>query len=260
MKKWLTYLFLACLPYVLCEDFTFGADDITYELLTESGPNHIAYIPHFKILFNTIKIRTLLEFGQNIGTKYFLDNCNKVIGVDFISHGYGPGTFQSYLSLFAECPNWIPIAYFTGYQGSFPYWAPYKYLASEHVYKACSYQDVTHKSYTSIDDFYRYELGSFIKNLTKCHKINLAFVHPVLYLRSDLVELLFSKVDIIVAYDTHCRQVGEPADVYGYHRLQAPDNYEEIFLIGGAGTTVWVCKEEKYQNLIDTLKRYAQTL
>ena len=207
-----------------------------------------------------MKIKTILEFGQNVGTKYFIDKCNKVIGVDFISHGYGPGSFQSYMALYAECPNWIPIVYFTGYQGSFPYWAPYKYLASEHVYKACSYQDVTHKSYAHIDNFYRVELDAFIKNLAKCHKIDLAFVHPVLYLRSDLVELLFSRVGIIVAYDTNSRYSGQGDDKFGYTRLQVPEDYDELFLKGGNGTTVWISKQEKYQKLADTLKQYAQTL
>lgn len=247
-------LFLACASLAVhASDFNFKADDITYTFLTEPGPNRVDYIPHFKTIFDAIKIKTLLEFGENVGTKYFIDSCNKVISVDFITHGYGPGTLQSYLSLFAECPNWIPIVYFSGYQGSYPYWAPYKYLASEHVYKACSYQTVTHKSYATIDNFYRVELEAFIKNLIKCHKIDLAFVHPILYLRSDLVELLFSKVGIIVAYDTNCRHGGEIDDVFGYFRLQVPDDYEEFFLPGGAGTTVWVSKQEKYQKLRDAL-------
>jgi len=254
------FILLVCVQPVLSADFEFKAEDLTYDFLTQPGPNHIAYIPHFKKIFNSIKIKTLLEFGENDGTKFLIDSCNKVISVDFITHGYGPGTFQSYLSLFAECPNWIPIAYFSGYQGPFPYWAPYKHLASEHVYKACSYQTVSHKSYAKIDDFYRIELEAFIKNLIKCHKIDLAFIHPILYLRSDLIELLFSKIGIIIAYDTNCRAAAEPDDVYGYYHLKVPEDYEEIFLPGGAGTTVWISKKEMYQNLRDELRIYALML
>lgn len=253
-------VFLVSVLAVLHADSEFKAEDLTYDLLTEPGPDRIDYLPHFKKIFNTLKIKTLLEFGENNGTKVFLDTCNKVISVDFITHGYGPGTFQNYLSLFAECPNWIPIAYFSGYQGPYPYWAPYKYLASEHVYRACSYQTVSHKSYTKIDDFYRLELEAFINNVIKCHKVDLAFIHPILYLRSDLIELLFSKVGIIVAYDTNCRAAGEKDDVYGYYHLNVAEEYEEIFLPGGAGTTVWISTKEKYQQLREELKLYAQAL
>lgn len=252
--------FFTCLLSTLHANFEYRAEDLTYDFLIQTESEHISYLPHFKKIFSLIKIKTLLEFGQNQGTKFFIDSCNKVISVDFITHGYGPGTFQSYLSLFAECPNWIPIAYFSGYQGPFPSWAPYKYLASEHVYKACSYQTVTHKSYAKIDDFYRMELESFIKNLIKCHKIDLVFIHPILYLRSDLIELLFSKMGIIVAYETNSRAAGETDDVYGYCRLQSSEDYEEIFLPGGAGTTVWISKKPMYQQLRDELRLYAQML
>ena len=199
MKKWLLALAMsASLHSSLRADIS--ADEITYEWLT-SEEGYTPYIPHFKKIFSLTKVKTLLEFGLGNGTKYFLDSCNKVISIDFITHGYGPGSLQHYLSFYQELPNWIPIAYFSGYRGECTF-APYKYLASEHVYKACSYQTVTHKNYALIDDFYRIELNAFINSLIKCHKIDLAFVHPVLFLRSDLVELLFSKVNVIVATET----------------------------------------------------------
>ncbi len=218
------------------------------------------FIPHFKKLFSLIKTKTLLEFGMGDGTKYFLESCNKVISIDFISHGYGAGVYQHLLSEYREYPNWIPIAYFTGYRGDCTV-APYKYLASEHVYKACAYQTATLKNYAVIDDFYRLELNAFISNLQKCHKIDMAFVHPKLYLRGDLVDLLFSKVPVIVATETKSRGEGsKEIDVLGYHRLVCPDTYEEIYLPGGAGTTVFVAKKEAYYPLVQALKNYAEEL
>lgn len=233
-----------------------SVDEMTYEWLA-SSTNNAYYLPHFKKMFNLMKIKTLLEFGMGNETKYFLDICNKVISIEFITHGYGPEHFQHMLSLFKEIPNWIPIGFFSGYRGDFTF-APYRYLASEHVYKACSYQTTTHKNYAFIDDFYRIELNAFIANLIKCHKIDVAFVHSVLFLRSDLVEALFSKVNVIVALDTHCRKIGMDTDVYGYSRLTVPENYEEIYLPGGGGTTIWVVKKEAFYSLTEALKTYAQ--
>jgi hypothetical protein len=259
MKKWLLALtlYVSTLSLLRAES---GADDITYEWLTTPGEGYTHYITHFKKIFNATRVKTLLEFGTGYGTKYFLDTCNKVISIDFITHGYGPGPFQHYLNLYQECPNWIPIAYFSGYQGNFPSWAPYKYLASEHLYKACTYQTVTHKNYALIDDFYRTELDSFIKGLTKCHKIDCAFIHPVLFLRSDLIELLFSRVPLIIATETNCRHEGESNDVYGYWRLRVSDDYEEIFLPGDSGMTLWIAKKEIYRTFTESLKDYAASL
>ena len=254
MKKWLIAFYLSFTALSFAGSKT---DHITYEWLTTPGDGYTHYIVHFKKIFQLTKIKTLLEFGMGMGTKYFLDKCNKVLSIDFITHGYGPGPFQSYLDLYQECPNWIPIAYFSGYQGNFPSWAPYKYLASEHVYKACTYQTVTHKNYALIDDFYRTELDSFIKSLTKCHNIDCAFLHPTLFLRGDLIELLFSQVPIIIATETNCRQAGEENDVYGYSRLRVSHAYEEIFLPGDSGMTLWITKKESYAPLIKALKKYA---
>jgi hypothetical protein len=252
MKKWL--LALGVLIGLHSSVNAESADEITYEWLT-SNEGNTHYIPHFKKIFSLTKVKTLLEFGMGNATKYFLDSCNKVISIDFITHGYGPHTLQHFLSFFQEFPNWIPIAFFSGYRGDST-WPPYKYLGSEHVYKACSYQTVTHKNYALIDDFYRLELNAFINSLFKCHKIDLAFVHPVLFLRSDLVELLFSKVNVIVATETQSRMAGDDADVYGYFRLHVPEDYEEIYLPGGSGTTVWVTKKESFTAFTENLKKY----
>jgi hypothetical protein len=258
MKKWLLTLGVIAGLHssVPAEIITDGMDD----KWLASIENYTYFIPHFKKLFSLIKTKTLLEFGMGAGTKYFLDTCNKVISIDFITHGYGPAVYQHFTSIYQEFPNWIPIAFFSGYRGDCTF-APYKYLASEHVYKACSYQTATYKNYAAIDDFYRIELQAFIASLQKCHKIDVAFVHPKLYLRSDLVELLFSKVPVIVATETKSRGEGnKEIDLLGYHRLVCPDDYEEIYLPGGAGTTVWVAKKETHYPLVQALKKYAEEL
>ena len=238
------------------------ADDITYDLLVKIGDETGAtdHVSFFKEIFKKLKVRTFLEFGVGYSTKYFLDLSTKVISVEMITHGSGPANLKQFLKLYEEYSNWVPIALFSGFQGD-PSFAPYKHMGSEAIYKAASYQNATHKNYALIDDFYRIELNAFIKNLVRFHKIDIAFVHPAgVPLRSDVVELLFDKVPVIIAHHTNCRKQVMVNDVYGYSWLKIPDNYEEIHFSTGQGTTAWILKKEEYQELIDALRTYAKTL
>lgn len=255
-------LWAFCLSLYAFENTIRTAEDITYDLLVKLGDEtgSFDHISHFRQIFKKMKVKTFLEFGVSYGTKYFLDMSNKVISVEFITHGYGPDTLKYFLNLFQEYSNWIPLSFFSGFLGDVSF-APYKYLGSEAVYKAASYQTVTHKNYALIDSFYLTELDAFIRNLIRFHKIDIAFVDSSgVYLRGDLVQLLFDKVKLIVAHDTGCKAQKEVGDVYGYSRVQTPDNYEEIHFPVGQGTTVWVMKDSEHQEKIDELKRYAKRI
>ena len=255
----LTLLLLATQPISAQE--VQNADEITYEWLVHYAQKtgSIDHIPHFRKIFNQLPVKTLMEFGMGYGTKYFLDNCNKVISVEFISPGYGPAWMKNMLELYKESSNWIPIAYFTAYTEDIQ-WAPYKYMGSESIHKACSYQCSTKKNYALIDGFYLSELNSFMNALIKAHQIKIVCINPVMYLRGDIVQLLFNKVPIIVAHDTLCRAQGEQGDVYGYSRIMVPENYDEIYFPGGQGTTIWISKNESYTELVKDLQVYAQGL
>ncbi len=230
------------------------ADDITYDVLTDAGIN---YVSIFKEIFGNSRVRTFLEFGYDYPTKYFLDSCHKVISVGMITHGYGPEPFKKYLALYRDCSNWIPLAYLSGYIGD-PSWASFKYIGSESVYKAASYQCVTHKNYALMDDFYITELNAFIGNLVRYHAIDLAFVNMIgVVLRGDVVQCLLGKVPVIVAQDTSMRYGEEKSDLYGYTRVVTPDDYEEIYISKGGGTTVWIQKNNKWNELVQVLKNYA---
>ena len=254
------YILFFLLAIVHCRaEIVPTVDEITYEWLLKTG-NETGYTDHiavFKKIFQKTRVKNLLEFGMGYSTKYFLDVCTKVISVEFISSGYGADWYHRCVSLFREYPNWIPIVYFTGYPQDTS-WAPYKYLGSESVHKAWSYQCSTHKNYALIDDFYLTELNAFITNLTKTRPIDLAFVDSGLLLRGDLVQLCFNKSPIILAHNTSARVQTLASDDYGYSRVVAPDNYEEIFIPLGCGITAWVKKEAPYQGLIDMLKDYAK--
>lgn len=196
--------------------------------------------------------KTYLEFGSGLWTEFFLETCKRVISVDFVTPGYGPDSIKNNLKTFSYHSNWIPFVYFSGYTGD-TNWAPYKYLGSEHVHKAASYQCATHQNYAYYDDFYLIELSAFIDRLLKTNTIEAIFVNSGLYIRGDLVQLMFGKIPIIFAGDTDCRKEGISNDVYGYSRVVTPEEYEEIYIPNSSGITVWILKTDKYQPLISTL-------
>ncbi len=259
MKKFLLFFFLISLlsRSSFAEEIT-AADQITYDFLVDHG-RHTGYgdhIRYFKDIFEKIKVKTLLEFGIGYSTKYYLDQCTKVLSVEFISGGYGPGWMKKFIELYRGYSNWIPIAYFTDYKGDMA-WAPYKYIGSDGVSKASSYQASTYMSYSTIDNFYLNELTTFVKNLTKYNKIDLALVDPGNYLRGDLVQMLFDKSPIILAHHVDFSFLRLKDDIYGYSRIVTPDNYEEIHLQEGLGTLLWIKKTPELQDLIDHFKSHA---
>lgn len=215
---------------------------------------HADDFEYFRTISSQTKVRGVLQFGVTPATEFLLDNFNKVISVEFVTNGYGPAIMTEALGAYKGYSNWIPIVFFTGYQGDIQ-WAPYKYLGSESVYKAVSYQTSTHKNYALIDDFYQVELNAFTVNLLKCHRIDVALIDGAFFLRGDLVQLLFNKLPIIVAVNTNPRAAGIKDDVLGLSRIVTPDNYEEIYLpLEPGGVTVWAIRNEKNKNLIQALK------
>ena len=167
---------------------------------------------------------------------------------------------KKFLSLYSDYSNWIPIAFFSGYLGWDYSWTPYKHLGSEAVYKATAYQHAHHKNYAEFDDFYLLELNAFIKNLLKYNKIDVAFTGHAIFLRGDIVQILFNKVPIIVSHNTNNRMREEPLDIWGLSRVVTPDNYEEIFFPLEGGTTAWIIKKDQFKGLIEALKKYAQEI
>lgn len=236
-----------------------SADDITFSWLTQDAisPHDTQFVLLFKKLFESAKIKTLMEFGLGYPTKYFLDHCNKVLSIDIITHGYGPAIMKKFMRIYSDYSNWIPIAFFSGYRSWDYDWAPYKHLGSESVYKATSYQHAHHKDYSKFDDFYLIELHAFLANLFKYNRADAAFIGHATILRGDFVQLLFDKTPIIIAHNSDKRNVKDPDDIYGLVRVITPENYEEIFFPTYGGTTIWISKKEQYKNLIETFKNYA---
>ena len=135
-------------------------DEITEEWLITVGlrTGYTEHVRHFKRLFKSIQVRTFLEFGVGFSTKYFIDNCQKVISVEFVTPGTGPEWLKYCIELYRNYPTWQPIAYFAGKNLDIS-WAQYMYLGAESVYQAAAYQPAHYKSYSLIDP-------SFLEDLT----------------------------------------------------------------------------------------------
>lgn len=234
-----------------------SAEEITIEYLQDmaSRTGYTDHIPHFRKIFENYKVRDFLEFGLGFSTKYFLDHCEKVISVEFVTNGCGPDWIKECIKIFAGCPNWEPIAYFSDYRGD-PSWSKHSFFGSDQVYKAASFQCSHHRTYPFVDNAYMVELDSFISSLIQKNHIDIAFVDAGVYIRGDLVQLLFNKVPVIVAHDARCRAQGEKEDVYAYYRILPPNNYEEMFIDAGNGTMVWIEKSDELAPVREALKEY----
>lgn len=247
------------------------AEQITEEWLLQEGKKtgYTDHIPHFKRIFQKIPPRTLIEFGVGFSTKYFLDHAQKVVSVELLTDGIGLDWIMDCVELYKEYHNWIPIGYFSGEEfqyrnRNYRYGLdlnvlPFRYIGIESVRKAAIYQPAHCRSYASIDASYLDDMNGFLEYLVESDtEMDIAFVDAGLCLRGDLVQLLFHKVPIILAHDISPMETRMFQDVYGYGRIEVPENYQEIYLPYGMGTCVWVKKEPLYLELIADLEQYAK--
>lgn len=229
-------------------------DFITYDWLTSYAQQtrYTDHIPHFRRLFNTIKVRGFLECGCGYSTKYFLDNCDKVISIEFLNPSTNDLWFNDCLNLYRSCANWAPIAY-------------NKDLKNESFNNACAYECATYKDYAIIDSRYLNELYLYFKDQINTARkegtdIDVAFVDPGVYIRGDMVKiLLYLKVPIVVAHDTDS-DVGSDVNegLYGWFKVQTPYDYEKIYIPWGKGTTFWIRKDLTY--CINSIKTYRDSI
>ncbi len=210
-----------------------NVDDITFDWLIELGnaTGYTDHIPHFKRLFNTIKVRGFLECGCGYSTKFFMDHCEKVTSVEFLSPGVSDVWFKECLQLYKNCLNWNPIAYNENH-------------ADISFNDACTYQCLSHKDYALIDPRYLDSLRSFFKDQLDIARkenkdIDVAFVDPGVYVRGDMVKLLLElEVPIVMAHDTVTEFIStSDDDLYGWTKVKTPSTYEKIYIPFCKGTT-----------------------
>lgn len=224
-------------------------DQITIEwLYNNEGAD---YIPHMRRLFNKMKVRTLIQAGCNYSTKYFLEKCDKVITIEFLSPGTSDKYFIESLKLFKKSKNWLPLAFNAD-------------LKNESFNKACAYQCATHKNYALIDPQYVFDLDAYFKKQVesvqkKGSVVDVVFVktHGI-YLRGDMVNLfLWRSIPVVIASDTNSDEgPGATKGLYGWFKIYTPPEYVKIYFPFGSGTTFWIKKT--YPELIDAMNRYLQ--
>lgn len=196
MLKWTLCIFLSCLA-IASTARGYQSDFITYDWLTSQADTsgYTDHIPHWRRLFNTMKVRGFLECGCGYSTAYFMDHADKVISIEYITPGYGDDWYQVCLSLYNDRSNWIPMTYNETYR-------------SNSFNNACAYQCAMHRDYALIDSTYLDELDQHIKAQIANAKnngydIDVAFVDPGVYVRGDLVKLfLANNIPIVAAHDT----------------------------------------------------------
>ncbi len=252
------YVFFTSFSGAFAEEWITEAEQITEEFLTKtsSSVHYTEHVAHLKRVFQKIHIETFLEFGLGFSTKYFMDNTDKVISVEFVTPGTGPEWVKYCLDLYRNCKNWKPITYFSG--GVLDTgWAPNKYMGVESVYRAAAYQPVELKSYAAIDSSFLDDLSHFVdEQIAEHNKIDMAFVDCGICIRGDLVQILFDKVPIIAAHDIAALEKRHLTDVYGYGRVKVPDNYTEVYIPYGMGTAFWIKNTEEYAEVIKALQEY----
>lgn len=242
--------------FIICSIFTtlsinaYQSDFINYERLTNMAgkTGYTDHIPHWRCLFNTMKVRGFLECGCGYSTAYFLDHSEKVISVEYINPGYGPDWFYTAKSLFEDRPNWIPLLYNES-------------LKDQSFNNACAYQCSIHQDYAVIDPSYLISLNQHFKSLIAQaaagnYPIDVAFVDPGVYIRGDMVKLLLSnRIPVVAAHDTASDYgTDEAENLYGWNKVFTPPQYTKIHIPYGQGTTFWVLN--KLPQVIASLEDY----
>lgn len=232
----------------------YQSDFITYDWLMDKAVecSYTDHIPHFRRLFSLMKVRGFLECGCGFSTKYFLDNADQVISIEYVTPGYGDMWYQDCKILFADRTNWLPQLYNEDLRGN-------------SFNNACAYQCSMHKDYALIDPTYLTELDNHFKKWINYAQLNgfdidVAFVDPGVYIRGDLVKLLLAnKIPIIVAHDTACDGgIKEAKNLYGWNKVATPSDYIKIHIPFGQGTTFWISKQ--YPELVTSFISYRDSV
>lgn len=250
----------ACLSFFVCMltvpmAVSCGQPDdyITYEWLKESKESaSVDFTPHFRRLFNSMKVRGLLECGCGMHTKYFLDNCPKVISIDHRTPEIKSSSFQKCVKVYGYHTNWLPLVYNAD-------------LKDKSFNLACLYQSSKRKDYSSLDSRYAKNLEQFFrKYLTLAQQdgtpIDVAFVDSEVCLRGDMVKILIAnRVPVVVAHDTESDvSSNSKKGVYGWFKVQTPTDYEKIYIPFGHGTTFWVRKDLGF--VVSSLTAYRESI
>lgn len=230
------------------------SDYITFEWLIDVAKTtaYTDHIPHFRRLFNVMKVRGFIECGCGFSTKYFLDHSDYVTSIEFMNPGTSDMWFKECLEIFNDIDSWRPLLFNAD-------------LRNDSFNKADAYQCSQHKNYALIDPKYLFDLDKFFRDeisllRSRNCEVDVAFVDPGVYLRGDMVNLFLNiGIPVVIAHDT-ASDVGPTVDegLYGWFKIKCPPEYEKIHIAFGTGTTFWILKNRP--DIIDSMKRYTSRL
>ncbi len=246
------------------EKYSYIIDKLENELLENDllKGRYTDHLEIFKEIFASSAIRGVLELGMGTSTRFFLNNCPKVISVDFVNRALGPDWLNYCLKIFKYRTNWYPIAFLSGCTLTTYPIEPYPRLqfiqGSTRVRDAHLLALRVPNRALMTDKTYYTDLDGFARRVTRQNSIDLGFVISGLFLRGELVQSLFDKVPIIVVHDfpKDISKVDPSSDRYGYTFISAPSHYEAIYFgppVCQEGLKVWINKNDS--RFTDTIKR-----
>jgi hypothetical protein len=192
---------------------------------------------YFLKVFETKKIKNLLEFGLGDGTEFLLDYCEFVKSVELSLGDFNLNWFDQTRKKLGSYTNWE-----CAYQE-----------VSEVIKKA----DMTAQAslYPLADLQYLDSLKSIIKPHLDEKKWDFIFIDAGIHTRGDIVNFCFGKADIIAAHDTSRNPANVIQNIYGYNIVKVPENYQEVYFdCTYLGTTFWIKNTEK--ELLEVLSKF----
>jgi hypothetical protein len=203
----------------------------------------------FYEIFQVLEKPRMLEWSAGFSTKYFLDMCSHVTSIELIPNSRSLNLFQYFFYLYRDAyASWQPLACCPeNLKERCEAFSPTLELSS--VFSALENSNKEDFSYLK-------DLDALIHNLLSKQSIDISLVDSQLNLRGDIIQLLFNRVPIIVAYDTR------PAknNPYQYESVRTPDNYEKIVIEKGKGMTFWIEQSPDMEKVIKRLKDYVSAL
>lgn len=201
-------------------------NEITYESLkTNAYTDHVEVFHH---LFTKISISKMIEFGLGLGTKFFIEHVPYVVSIEIVNQDQSTIWFDDCCELYK----------------SYSSWTPHLYHGSSYLTKTNQIAIQTQNSLLD-DPQYLQEIREIVESHIDS-TYELAFVDPGIRNRGDIVNSLFNHIDIIAAHDTNFIP-----EVYGWNRIQTPENYAKISFVAGMGITFWIKRTRG--DLIDAL-------
>lgn len=189
------------------------------------------WVEHFEKVFKTIKVNNILEFGLGLGTQFLCDNSKYVNSVELSIGDYNKTWTEKTKKILENYNNW-----------------KLNYIElPEEIIK--SNQKAIEKKYPLEDTSYLAVLKEIIMPFIDNLNYDIIFVDPGIHNRGDIVNFCFNKCKILAAHDTS-KNGNVIENIYGYNIVKCPDNYYEIHIQNGLGTTFWINKNTNESEII----------